>query len=77
MKTAPQSAFVELMKTTMTIATNFNVSPFMVLEQDVDEVIMLINFYIALGKTKEIKPLQNKNNQRVRVNEKTATGGWF
>ena len=65
----------------MTISANLNCSPFEVLEQEVDEVIMLINFYLRLGSSKgdAAKPLQKckKEVRRVRVNDKTATGGWF
>lgn len=65
----------------MTISANLNCSPFEVLDQDVDEVIMLINFYLRLGSSKgdAEKPLQKgkKEVRRVRVNDKTATGGWF
>lgn len=39
------------MKTTMTLSTNLNCSPFEIFDQDVDEVIMLINFYLKLGET--------------------------
>lgn len=65
----------------MTISANLNCSPFEVLDQDVDEVIMLINFYLRLGASKgdAAKPLQKEKKEvrRVRVNDKTATGGWF
>ena len=73
------------MKTTMTLSANLNCSPFDVFEQDVDEVIMIISFYIALGendehktheKTTHVKPVAKKN-ERIRVNDATATGGWF
>ena len=75
-----------MMKTTMTLATNLHISPFELFNQDCDEVIMLINFYILLGQDKSIsnktaKPQthksQNNKNQRIRVNDYTATGGWF
>lgn len=74
------------MKTTMTISANTNTSPFEVMDQDVDEVIMLINFYIALGADKKKQaPSAGKINtqdaagqpKRVRVTDATATGGWF
>lgn len=37
------------MKTTITLAGNYNVHPFELFAQDVDEMIMLINYLIALG----------------------------
>lgn len=68
------------MKTTMTLSANLNCSPFEIFEQDVDEVIMIINFYIDLGAnaesgTNEVVPKTKET--RIRVNDKTATGGWF
>lgn len=70
------------MKTTMTLATNLHLSPFEIFEQDCDEVIMLINFYLILGNEQnESKPVPKvksaKKEERIRVNDKTATGGWF
>ena len=67
------------MKTTMTLSANMNCSPFMVFEQDTDEVIMIINFYIELGLEND-KPAGksvSKKQERIHVNDKTATGGWF
>ena len=78
------SVFAELMRTTMTLATNLHVSPFEIFAQDTDEVIMLINFYLQIGNESEptktaTKPKSAKygKNERIRVNDKTATGGWF
>ena len=68
------------MKTTMTLSANLNCNPFLIFDQDVDEVIMLINFYIELGaneSTNSSEGLPKTNETRIRVNDKTATGGWF
>ena len=73
------------MKTTMTLATNLHISPFEIFDQDCDEVIMMINFYLKLGNENNhesisaIKPKSAKygSNERIRVNDKTATGGWY
>ena len=56
------------MKTTITLATNLNVSPFEVFDRDTDEIIMLINFYIDLGVSNdgEIKV----ENNSVKDNDK-------
>lgn len=43
--------YAELLKTTITIAGNYNVTPFEIMAQDADEVIMLINYMIELGRT--------------------------
>lgn len=74
-----------MMKTTMTLATNLHISPFELFQQDVDEVILLINFYIRIGKDKPKKtniptakkPSKYDDNVRIHVNDKTATGGWY
>jgi hypothetical protein len=71
-----------MMRTTMTLATNLHVSPFEIFQQDCDEVIMLINFYLIIGSERKdsaghaAKP-QKTNDMRIRVNDKTATGGWY
>ena len=44
------------MKTTITLAGNYNVTPFEVMAQDADEVIMLINYLIDLGQTRDLEP---------------------
>lgn len=79
----PISVFEELMKTTMTLAANLHCSPFEIFAQDTDEVIMTINFYLLMSKKPEAKKntakptIQSGKEQRIRVNDKTATGGWF
>lgn len=52
----PVSVYGELMKTTITLAGNYNVTPFEVMAQDADEVIMLINYLIDLGQTRDLEP---------------------
>lgn len=44
-----------------------------------DDVIMLINFYLDYGERKSIanSARTDSNQIRIRVNDKTATGGWF
>ena len=77
---AAPSAFYELMKTTITLSSNLNCSPFDIFDQETDEVIMLINFYIEMGEKNENNNPVNatpKAEQRIRVNDKTASGGWF
>lgn len=75
-----------MMKTTMTLATNLHCSPFEIFAQDCDEVIMMINFYLILAEHPEKMPkiaenrktgMTKQDNQRIRVNDKTATGGWY
>jgi hypothetical protein len=58
----------------------FGMTPFSVLQQEKDEVIMLINYFILKGdentKTTAPAPTERKE-ERKRVNFKTASGGWF
>ena len=43
------SVYKELLKTTITLAGNYKITPFEVMAQDTDDVIMLINYLIDLG----------------------------
>lgn len=67
----------------MTICKTHHMTPFELFKQDVFEVIMLINYYIAKGnaKPREAARTPHRGNGaqpvRVRVTEKTATGGWY
>ncbi len=74
------------MKTTMTLSSNLGCSIFDIYNQELDEVIMTINFYILLGEetpeqidttTPTYKPVAKKKDERIRVNDATATGGWW
>ena len=67
------------MRTTMTLSANMNCSPFEIFDREVDEVITIINFYIELGANANTNSVSNVNSKdtRIRVNDKTATGGWW
>ena len=69
------------MRTTFTISGNVKCGPFEIFAQDVDEVIMLINFYLRIGKENPEKlnsqPRAKNGVIRVKVNDNTASGGWF
>ena len=55
-----------------------NCSPFVIFDREVDEVITIINFYIELAATENSNESVTKQKEtRIRVNDKTATGGWF
>lgn len=79
----PTSLFFELMEFTNEVSSKYNVLPFEILKQDKDEVIMLINYYVEKAdntpqkQIKEEKKTIEHGNIRVRVNDKTATGGWY
>lgn len=65
------------MQLTQTVGEHYRLSPFDVLKQDTDDVIMVINF--LLEKSEEEKPNVNMRQQtkRVEVNDATATNGWY
>ena len=52
-------------------------SPFDVLEKDIEDFIILSNYLLSLDTEPQSK-LKNYNKPiRIKVNDKTATGGWF
>lgn len=62
----------------MTLSQNLGVNPFDLLDREIDDVILIVNFYIELGNTEKPASIpNNKGEERIRVNDKTATGGWF
>ena len=71
--------YFELMRVTITIAQAFKLSPFDLFKQDKDEVILIINYFIEAGEdVKETRPLKaEKKETRIRVNDETASGGWY
>lgn len=67
---------------TVQIGKAFNISPFEIMDQDKDKVVMMINYYIEKGQNEPTQAntrdhMQTNTNERIRVNDKTATGGWF
>lgn len=54
-------------------------TPFDLFQQDTEEVIMIINYYIHAKPQAAATQSRKKGNApvRVRVNDKTATGGWY
>ncbi len=63
---------------TFELSKIYNVIPFEILKQDKDEVIMLLNYMAEKSETapKNITA-QKSEKQYVKVNDKTATGGWW
>lgn len=54
------------------------------MKQDCDEVIRIINYYIEVGanaapadEKRVFNTSKPNQEQRIKVNDKTATGGWF
>ena len=63
----------------MTLCRIYNLTPFSLFKEDSEEVIMLINYLIEKsGETKNNnQSTHQKKEERIRVNDKTATGGWY
>lgn len=70
-----------LLETTISLAGRFGVSPFDILREDMDEVISFVNYYIHAGpridRAQKAGAQARAGEERVRVNDRTATGGWF
>lgn len=63
---------------TFELSKIYNVIPFEILKQDKDEVIMLLNYMAEKSETAQKTDMPQNNEKRyVKVNDKTATGGWW
>ena len=64
---------------TFELSKIYNVIPFEILKQDKDEVIMLLNYMAEKGETAQnVQPAQPREKQQyIKVNDRTATGGWW
>ena len=54
-----------------------NVSFFEILKQDLDEVIWLANYLILKADNTPKKSNSKPKETRIKVNDETATGGWY
>lgn len=65
---------------TFELSKIYNVIPFEILKQDKDEVIMLLNYMAEKGESAQsARPAQSGKQQQqyIKVNDRTATGGWW
>ena len=60
----------------MLFADKWGVSPLDILNKDIDDFIMLVNYVLSLN-VSEVRTDKPKKEERIRVNDKTATGGWW
>lgn len=60
-------------------AEKWHTTPFDVLGYDIDDFILIANNMIEGNKTTKTtaKSMVKPKEKRIRVNDKTATGGWF
>lgn len=55
------------MKTTFILAGNFNVTPFEIMKQDLDEVILVVNYLVESGNASK---QENNTTQPFNITEK-------
>lgn len=62
-----------------TLCKIYNISPFILFKEDSEEVIMLLNYMIdkSLDHKATTPSSAEQKEERIYVNEKTATGGWY
>ncbi len=77
----PKPISEALLDVVFAFAAQWRVSPYDVLLWDVDDFFLLAAYLIARGRqtpTENAKTTQSSpKEERIRVNDKTATGGWF
>ena len=68
-----------MLTTTDTLARSYNVTPFEIMAQDCDEVILLINYLLrkAENASASSDTPASRDKQYIKVNDSTATGGWW
>jgi hypothetical protein len=54
-------------------------SPFDIMAQDCDDVIMFINHFLKKAENEPAASTAPANNgqEKIKVNDRTATGGWW
>ena len=64
---------------TFELSKIYNVTAFEILKQDKDEVIMLLNYMAEKSETTQsVRPAPKSDQQQyIKVNDRTATGGWW
>lgn len=62
------------MEVVVLVAKEYGISPFDVLNSDIDDFARLVNFLVESGRGEQTK---KKTEKRIRVNDSTATGGWW
>jgi hypothetical protein len=68
---------------TFTLSKLYGVLPFRILEENADDVILLINYlnlkdeYDPTDGRADVTPAPKGKEERIKVNDKTATGGWW
>jgi hypothetical protein len=67
-----------MLVTTDNLARSYNVTPFEIMAQDCDEVILFINYLLRKAEQTPSPAAPAKSEkQYIKVNDRTATGGWW
>lgn len=71
-----------MMQTIMAVSERCNISPFDILNKDFDDFALMVNYFLeSNGDEKQKNAVEQKPKKgelkRVKVNDKTATGGWW
>ena len=68
-----------MLSTTETLARSYHVTPFEIMAQDCDEVILFINYLLRKADSEPVAAAApaNSDKQYIKVNDRTATGGWW
>ena len=68
-----------MLTTTDNLARSYNVTPFEIMAQDCDEVILFINYLLRKAETAPAasEAPAKSNKEYIKVNDRTATGGWW
>ena len=73
----PKTISEELTEIAIYFAGMWNESPFEILQKDIDDFILLVNHHIKMGRKTKKSTATKTGEERIRVNDATATGGWF
>lgn len=68
------------MEITESVARCYSITPFAVLKEDAEDVIDVLNYLVEKNEDAPKKPVRQTAKDgtvRIRVDEKTATGGWY
>lgn len=61
----------------MFFAAEYKTSPFDILSKDIDDFIVVVNYLLKMGERGGNQNKDSRNDAKILVNDKTATGGWW
>lgn len=66
-----------MMQVIMTLSDRCKISPFDILQKDFDDFALIVNYFLEERQETPVKKPMPKKENRIKVNDKTATGGWY